>query len=100
MQMKIITKNSSKIFSFKLLLNFTSVSATVEFATAKSILGIRGLVFDKTSLMSSSIFHAFLLICTRAEKSLSQRYVVANGSYIRKASLDTSGKNSRIANQN
>ena len=67
--------------------------------TAKPILGIRDLVFDKTNLMSSSIFHAFLLICTRAEKSLSQRYVVANGSNIPKVSSDTCGKDSRIANQ-
>jgi len=80
-------------------LYFTNIYVTVDFAT---VWPTSKFVDECLTVLIS--YHArisfdFVLTWTRAEKPLSQRCIVANGSNIRKASSDSYGYDSRTAHQ-
>jgi len=81
-KMHFITSN------FKRQLNFTNIfNATVDFATVWPTSNIRGWVLDSANLLSCSTtlwFRASVLMWTGAEKTLSQRYIVAPKTLFRK----------------
>jgi len=97
-------KTHFKTFNFKRLLHFINIfNASVDFAavwpTSKFVAECLTVLILYHPRLSFDFMPLFWM-WTRAEKTLSQRCVAANGSNIQKASSDSCKNDSRTAHQN